>query len=157
MLSIIQSESGVLIKKVWILTKLGRCGKECSDIHPKYYFVWSWPAGGATWQAFWQTRVFAVLGWKLRGSDCGKELTGNSEDISLNLSGDVHATSPLGVVCPTQAGHVGHAALMDVHHTVWRQTQREMSSPIILCLLHDSESVRWQHIRSHLMPWCIRP
>lgn len=74
MLSIIQSESGVLIKNVWILTKLGRCGKECSDIHPKYYFVWSWPAGGATWQAFWQMRVFAVLGWKLRGSDCGKNL-----------------------------------------------------------------------------------
>lgn len=47
-----------------------------------------------------------------------KKLTGNSEDVSLDLSGDVHATSPLGVVCPTQAGHVGHAALMDVHHTV---------------------------------------
>lgn len=62
------------------------------------------------------------------GGVCEKKkpkLTGNSEDVSLDLSGDVHATSPLGVVCPTQAGHVGHAALMDVHHTVWRQTERE--------------------------------
>lgn len=55
-------------------------------------------------------------------------LTGNSEDVSLDLSGDIHATSPLGVVCPTQAGHVGHAALMDVHHTVWRQAERKGES-----------------------------
>lgn len=45
-------------------------------------------------------------------------LTGNSEDISLDLGGDLEATSPLGVVRPAQAGHVGHAALVDVHHTV---------------------------------------
>lgn len=112
---------------------------------------------GETHDRYSDMRVFAVLGWKLRGSDCGKELTGNSEDISLDLSGDVHATSPLGVVCPTQAGHVGHAALMDVHHTVWRQRQGETPSPTTLCPLHDSESVRWEHIRSHLMPWCMRP
>lgn len=98
-----------------------------------------------------------MFGWKLRGSVCGKKLTGNSEDISLDLSGDVHATSSLGVVCPTQAGHIGHAALMDVHHTVWRQRQRETLSPFTLCLLHYSESVRQEHIRSHLMPWCMRP
>lgn len=46
-------------------------------------------------------------------------LTGNSEYISLDLSGDLDATSPLSVVCPTQARHIGHTALMDVHHTVW--------------------------------------
>lgn len=57
-----------------------------------------------------------------------KRLTGDSEDVSLDLSGDVHATSPLGVVGPTQAGHVGHAALVDVHHTVWRQRRRNRES-----------------------------
>lgn len=86
-----------------------------------------------------------------------KQLTCNSEDISLDLSGDVHATSPLGVVRPTQAGHVGHAALVDVHHTVWRQRQRDRPRPFTLCLLRDLESVRQEHIRSHLMPWCMRP
>lgn len=48
----------------------------------------------------------------------GDTLTGHSEHISLDLSGDHDATSPLGVVRPAQAGHIGHATLMDVHHTV---------------------------------------
>ena len=51
-------------------------------------------------------------------------LTGNSEYISLDLSGDLEATSPLSVVCPTQARHIGHTALMDVHHTVWKTHTR---------------------------------
>lgn len=45
-------------------------------------------------------------------------LTGNSENIGLNLGGDLDATSPLSVVCATQTRHVGHTSLMDVHHTV---------------------------------------
>lgn len=101
-----------------------------------------------------------MLGWKLRGKSGvfvggGGELTGNSEDVSLDLSGDVHATSPLGVVCPTQAGHVGHAALMDVHHTVWKQRrrQRQRVSQAKLCLFYDGQG----HVRSHLMPWWMRP
>lgn len=93
------------------------------------------------------------------GSVCEKkkQLTGNSEDVSLDLSGDVHATSPLGVVCPTQAGHVGHAALMDVHHTVWRQTERERVTLLKCCLLCCLSQLDGGFLRSHLMPWCMRP
>lgn len=46
-------------------------------------------------------------------------LTGDGEHVGLDLSLDLEATSPLGVIRPTQAGHVGHAAFVDVHHTVW--------------------------------------
>lgn len=47
-------------------------------------------------------------------------LTGNSQYVGLDLSGDLEAASPLSVVCPTQARHIGHTALMDVHHAVWK-------------------------------------
>lgn len=109
--------------------------------------------GILTWEC---CRVGLEAAWECLWGE-KKQLTCNSEDISLDLSGDVHATSPLGVVRPTQAGHVSHAALMDVHHTVWRQRQRDRPRPFTLCLLHDPESVRQEHIRSHLMPWCMRP
>lgn len=49
----------------------------------------------------------------------GGGLTGDGEHVGLDLGLDLEAASPLGVVRPTQAGHVGHAAFVDVHHTVW--------------------------------------
>ena len=118
-----QTESGCLIKmasfKLNLLTSRGR---HTTGIRTKesVYSV----GLEAAWECLW------------------KKLTGNSEDISLDLSGDVHATSPLGVVCPTQAGHVGHAALMDVHHTVCRQKQRKVESthPLSVALSRVNET-----------------
>lgn len=73
------------------------------------------------------------------------KLTGHSEHISLDLCGDVEATSPLSVICPTQAGHVGHAALMDVHHTVWKHADvlvRNSNNRIVKIIMIKCNSTR---------------
>lgn len=45
-------------------------------------------------------------------------LTGDGENVVRDLGGDLQASSPLGVIRPTQARDVGHTSLVDVHHTV---------------------------------------
>ena len=45
--------------------------------------------------------------------------TRDGESLLHHLGSDVDASSPLRVVCSTQAGDVRHAALVDVHHAVW--------------------------------------
>ena len=49
-------------------------------------------------------------------------LTGDGECVGGDDSEDLHASSPLRVIRPTQAGNVGYAALMDVHQAVWTYT-----------------------------------
>lgn len=72
--------------------------------------------------------VFFPHLWALKGehwlSAFRQTLTGDGEHVGLDLSFDLEATSPLGVIRPTQAGHVGHAALVDVHHTVWSEARQ---------------------------------
>lgn len=64
---------------------------------------------------------------------CRETLTGDGEHVGLDLSFDLEATSPLGVICPAQAGHVGHAAFMDVHHTVWMEEGGETRTNMNMC------------------------
>ena len=45
-------------------------------------------------------------------------LTGDGESVIADLGRDLDASSPLGVIGPTQTRDVGHAPLVDVHHTV---------------------------------------
>lgn len=45
-------------------------------------------------------------------------LTRDGESVVSDLSRDLDAPSPLSVIRPAQARHVGHAPLVDVHHTV---------------------------------------
>lgn len=45
-------------------------------------------------------------------------LTADGESVLSDLGRDVDASSPLCVICPTQARDVGHTSFVDVHHTV---------------------------------------
>lgn len=47
-----------------------------------------------------------------------EKLTGDGESVGSDLSSDVDASSPLGMICPTKTRDVGHTPLVDVHHTV---------------------------------------
>lgn len=44
--------------------------------------------------------------------------TGDGESVAGDLGSDLDASSPLGVICPTQTRDIGHTPLVDVHHTV---------------------------------------
>lgn len=43
-------------------------------------------------------------------------LTNHRQDLVLDVRLDVNPAPALGVVCPAEARHVRHAALVDVHH-----------------------------------------
>lgn len=53
-----------------------------------------------------------------RWTDTERALTGDGERVLGDLGRYLDASSPLGVICPTQARDVGHTPLVDVHHTI---------------------------------------
>lgn len=63
-------------------------------------------------------------------------LTADGEHVVLDLCGDLDAAPPLSVVSPTQTRHVGHAALMDVHHAIWIQEERKSGSNYSQIYMH---------------------
>ncbi len=50
-----------------------------------------------------------------------EELTGHGEHIIRDTSTEMHPSSPLCVVCSTQAGNILHASFMNIHHTSCRK------------------------------------
>ncbi len=92
------------------------CGNERSRIHQRVVHY----LGSCKW-------VFASMHM------CAAEmcvsgqrwLTADGEHIVLDLCSDLDAAPPLSVVSPTQTRHVGHTALMDVHHAIWMEGDRK--------------------------------
>lgn len=63
-------------------------------------------------------------GWKQPPSPHTGPPTDDDEDIPLDVCLDVDAATALRVVCAAEAGHVHHAALVDIHHAGWREREQ---------------------------------
>lgn len=92
------------------------CGNERSRIHQRLVHY----LGSCEWVFASMHMCAAVM--CVSGQ---RWLTADGEHIVLDLCSDLDAAPPLSVVSPTQTRHVGHTALMDVHHAVWMEGDRK--------------------------------
>lgn len=72
--------------------------------------------------------------------------TRDLQAVHADLALQVETTPPLGVIGSTEAGHIHHALLVDVHVTGWRERgrrcERKNSAATIphVCFLNEATS-----------------